>query len=125
MSGLLRSMWDNKEELVGGLFDMFTEENVLKSIDKRVSDLENLGVPESLLYGRETTTEPNLYQSTANAIYNLPSQVPRLAKDVVSAVYNPIDTATGLLNVGQGAMTNATDAFYDAVLPVHSDVCNF
>jgi len=117
MSGLLKSMWDNKEEVVGGLFDMFTEENVLKSIDKRVSDLENLGVPEGLLYGRETTTDPNLLQSTSNAIYNLPSQVPRLAKDIVSAVYNPIDTATGLLDVGQGAMTNATDVFYDAVLP--------
>ena len=86
MSGLLKSMWDNKGEVFGGLFDMFTEDNVLKNIDKRVSDLENLGVPEGLLYGRETTTDTNLLQSTANAIYNLPSQVPRLAKDIVSAV---------------------------------------
>ena len=117
MSGLLKSMWDNKGEVFGGLFDMVTEDNVLKNIDKRVSDLENLGVPEGLLYGRETTTEPNLLESTGNAIYNLPSQAPRLAKDIVSAVYNPIDTVTGLLDVGQGAMTNAADVFYDAVLP--------
>ena len=117
MSGLLKSMWDNKEELVGGLFDMFTEDNVLKSIDKRVSNLENLGVPKGLLYGRETTTEPNLYKSTANAIYNLPSQVPRLAKDVVSAVYNPLDFVEGVHSAGQGLMTNAADVFYDAVLP--------
>ena len=117
MSGLLRSMWDNKGEVFGGLFDMFTEDNVLKSIDKRVSNLENLGVPKGLLYGRETTTEPNLYKSTANAIYNLPSQVPRLAKDVVSAVYNPLDFVEGVHSAGQGLMTNAADVFYDAVLP--------
>ncbi len=51
MSGLLRSMWDNKGEVFGGLFDMFTEDNVLKSIDKRVSNLEYLGVPKVLPSG--------------------------------------------------------------------------
>ena len=117
MSSFLKNMWDNKEEVVGGLFDMFSEENALNSVDKRVSNLKNLGVPEGLLYGRETTTEPNLLKSTGNAIYNLPSQVPRLAKDVISAVYNPIDTATGLFNVAQGAMTNTADVINSAILP--------
>ena len=117
MSSFLKNLWDNKDEVFPGLFDMFTEENALNSVDKRVSNLKNLGVPEGLLYGRETTTKPNLLESTGNAIYNLPSQVPRLAKDVISAVYNPIDTATGLFNVAQGAMTNTADVINSAILP--------
>ena len=59
MSSFLKNLWDNKEEVVGGLFDMFSEENALNSVDKRVSNLKNLGVPEGLLYGRETTTLSN------------------------------------------------------------------
>jgi len=117
MSGLLKSMWDNKEELVGGLFDMFTEENVKQNIDENWSSLKNIGISEGLLQGKPTTTEADFSKSLSNTIYNLPSRVPGLVKEVVGAVYNPIDTATGLLDVGQGAMTNATDVFYDAVLP--------
>lgn len=117
MSGLLKSMWDNKEELVGSLFDMFTEENVKQNIDENWSSLQNIGVSEGLLQGKPTTTEPNFSESLGNTIYNLPSRVPGLAKEVVGAVYNPLEFVEGLHGLGQGLLTNASDVVLDAVLP--------
>ena len=117
MSSFLKNMWDNKEDVVGGLFDMFSEENVKQNIDENWSSLENIGISEGLLQGKATTTEADFSKSLGNTIYNLPSQVPRVAKDVVGAIYNPIETIEALHGAGQGIMTNASDVFYDAVLP--------
>ena len=36
---------------------------------------------------------------------------------IVEALKSPIDTGMGLLGLAQGAMTNAADMFYDAILP--------
>jgi hypothetical protein len=110
-------MWNTKEEVVGGLFDMFSEEKVKQNIDENWSSLKNIGVPEGLLQGKPTTTEADFSKSLGNAIYNLPSQVPRLTKDVVHAVYNPLEFVEGVHSAGQGLMTNVSDVFYDAVLP--------
>ena len=74
---LLSNMWNTKEEVVGGLFDMFSEEKVKQNIDENWSSLKNIGVPEGLLQGKPTTTEADFSKSLGNAIYNLPSQVPR------------------------------------------------
>ena len=117
MSSFLKNLWDNKPEIFNGILDVFSEENVKQNIDENWSSLKNIGVPEGLLQGKATTTEDNFSKSVGNTIYNLPSQVPRLAKEVVGAVYNPLEFVEGVHGIGQGVMMNASDVFYDAVLP--------
>jgi len=118
MSSFLKNLWDNKAEIFGnGVLDLFSEENVKQNIDENWSSLKNIGVPEGLLQGKPTTTEANFSESLGNTIYNLPSQVPRLAKEVVGAIYNPLEFVEGVHGIGQGVMMNASDVFYDAVLP--------
>jgi len=117
MSSFLKNLWDNKPEIFNGILDVFSEENVKQNIDENWSSLKNIGVPEGLLQGKATTTEDNFSKSVGNTIYNLPSQVPRLAKEVVGAVYNPLEFVEGVHGLGQGLMMNASDVFYDAVLP--------
>jgi len=47
----------------------------------------------------------------------LPSSAVDEGALVVEAILSPIETGKGLLGLAQGTMTNATDVFYDAVLP--------
>ncbi len=117
MSSFLKNLWDNKPEIFNGILDVFSEENVKQNIDENWSSLQNIGVSEGLLQGKPTTTEPNFSESLGNTIYNLPSRVPGLAKEVVGAVYNPLEFVEGLHGLGQGLLTNASDVVLDAVLP--------
>jgi len=86
-------------------------------IDLGVSSLSKLGVSDELLYGRPTTTEDDLDASIRNTIFNLPSQVPKLAKETLEVVYNPVESGVGLLRLLEGAGTNASDVFYDTLTP--------
>ena len=86
-------------------------------IDLGVSSLGKLGVSDELLYGRPTTTEDDLDASIRNTIFNLPSQVPKLAKEALEVVYNPVESGVGLLRLLEGAGTNASDVFYDTLTP--------
>ena len=117
MSSFLKNMWDNKDEIFGGVLDVFSQENVNKNIDENWSSLKNIGVSEGLLQGKPTTTEANFSESLGNTIYNLPSQIPRFTKDVVGAVYNPLEFVEGVHGLGQGLLTNASDVVLDAILP--------
>ncbi len=127
---------DDKKSLVGQAFDSFKglltnvglqmypsetyesgEAFARDMVDKGVEGLGLLGVPETVLKGKPTTTEPNFYKSLDTAIYNLPSQVPRLSKELISAVYNPIDTAKDAYNATEGMMINAADVLNKAILP--------
>ena len=127
---------DDKKSLVGQVFDSFKglltnvglqmypsetyesgEAFARDMVDKGVEGLGLLGVPETVLKGKPTTTEPNFYKSLDTAIYNLPSQVPRLSKELISAVYNPIDTAKDAYNATEGMMINAADVLNKAILP--------
>ena len=117
MKGLLANMWDNKESVVGGLFDMFNQTGMKKGVDNRVQGLIDMGVPEALFTKAPATTEANLGRSTANAIRNLPAQIPDLAKGIIDVAYNPIDTAKDLGNLAEGAATNFSDMFYDTLTP--------
>ncbi len=117
MSSFLKNMWDNKDEIFGGVLDVFSQENVNKNIDENWSSLKNIGVSEGLLQGKPTTTEANFSESLGNTIYNLPSQIPRFTKEVVGAVYNPLEFVEGVHSLGQGLLTNASDVVLDAVLP--------
>ena len=114
---MLWDMWENKGEVVGGILDVFSEENVKENIDENWSSLKNIGVSEGLLQGKPTTTEANFSESLGNTIYNLPSQIPRFTKEIVGAVYNPLELVEGVHGLGQGLLTNAADVFYDALLP--------
>ena len=117
MKGLFANMWDNKESVVGGLFDMFNQTGMKKGVDNRVQGLIDMGVPEALFTKTPATTEANLGRSTANAIRNLPAQIPDLAKGIIDVAYNPIDTAKDLGNLAEGAATNFSDMFYDTLTP--------
>jgi hypothetical protein len=86
-------------------------------VNKGWSSLSKLGVSEDVLYGKPTTTEDDFSKSLGNTIFNLPSQVPRLTQDVISAGFNPVDTGVGLFNLIEGAGTNAADVFYDTLTP--------
>ncbi len=127
---------DDKKSLVGQAFDSFKglltnvglqmypsetyesgEAFARDMVDKGVEGLGVLGVPETVLKGKATTTKPNFYKSLDTAIYNLPSQVPRLSKELISAVYNPIDTAKDAYNATEGMMINAADVLNKAILP--------
>lgn len=127
MAGLLD---DDDKSLVGQLYDgligglSFYKDNYIPSqdtanqmIDAGVKGLGILGVPDEVLKGRPTTIEDDFSKSLGNTIFNLPSQVPRLAKDVVSVAYNPVETGVGLFNLIEGAGTNAADVFYDTLTP--------
>jgi hypothetical protein len=114
---MLWDMWENKGEVVGGLLEPFSEENVKQNIDENWSSLKNIGISEGLLQGKPTTTEANFSESLGNTIYNLPSQIPRFTKEIVGAVYNPLELVEGVHGLGQGLLTNAADVFYDALLP--------
>jgi len=117
MKGILANMWDNKESVVGGLFDMFNQTGMKKGVDNRVQGLIDMGVPEALFTKAPATTEANLGRSTANAIRNLPAQVPDLAKGIIDIAYNPIDTAKEIGNLAEGVNTNLGDLFYDTLTP--------
>ena len=88
------------------------QETVNQIIDAGVSGLSKLGYER-----RPTTTEANFYDSLDNTIYNLPSQLAPMAKGAVEAIYNPIETATGLMDLLDGANTNLGDVFYDSITP--------
>ena len=117
MKGILANMWDNKESVVGGLFDMFNQTGMKKGVDNRVQGLIDMGVSEALFTKAPATTEANLGRSTANAIRNLPAQVPDLAKGIIDIAYNPIDTAKEIGNLAEGVNTNLGDLFYDTLTP--------
>ena len=108
---------ESKEEAKLRLAKHGTSDDLKSAIDKSVEGLRTLGVPDAVLDGRSTTTEANLYKSIDNAIFNLPSQVPGLLKDVVDFGSTPIESSKGILNMLEGVATNATDVFYDTLTP--------
>ena len=94
-----------------------SQETSEEIIDLGVSSLSKFGVSDELLYGRPTTTEADLDASIRNTIFNLPSQAPRLAKEALEVVYNPVESGVGLLRLLEGAGTNVSDVFYDTLTP--------
>ena len=94
-----------------------SQETSEEIIDLGVSSLSKFGVSDELLYGRPTTTEADLDASIRNTIFNLPSQAPRLAKEALEIVYNPVESGVGLLRLLEGAGTNVSDVFYDTLTP--------
>ena len=94
-----------------------SQETSEEIIDLGVSSLSKFGVSDELLYGRPTTTEADLDASIRNTIFNLPSQAPRLAKEALEVVYNPVESGVGLLRLIEGASTNLGDVVFDALLP--------
>ena len=132
--GLLKD--DDEKSVVGQVYDglvsmlsnaskqMYPSETyksgeafAMDMVDKGWSSLNKLGVSENVLYGNPTTTQDDFSKSLGNTIFNLPSQVPRVTKDVLSVGFNPVDTGVGLFNLIEGAGTNAADVFYDTLTP--------
>jgi len=122
MAGLLE---EDDKSIVGKLYDgllgglSFYRENYIPSqeVANEIVDLIPSGLSKLGYEPRPTTTEADFFQSLDNTLYNLPSQVAPLAKGTLEAVYNPIETGTGLLRLLDGANTNLGDVFYDTITP--------
>ena len=115
----LWDMWSVARSDVGGLLgtEDSREKYATGLVDKAVTGLTNMGVPESVFEFAPSTTETNLLKSADRFAENIPAHIPEISKSLIQVGANPFKVGKGLLDITQGGMTNLSDVFYDTLTP--------
>ena len=86
-------LWD-MWSVAGGLLgtEQSREDAVTGLVDKGVTGLTNMGVPESVFEFAPSTTEPNLIKSANIFAENIPAHIPKFTKGLIDLGMNPKET---------------------------------